>query len=399
MLKHFFKHCHSEYKLSVFDSVHLLNEDHWNQINSDNLFLSIPYLRALEDSIDTIDFRYLIVYNKEFKPVLSAYFQVIDFEDIDQTYSKLISQYIGGDTLKKMIDKLELRLLICGNLFACGDYGFSYSADLSEQTAFQLLRDGMKRIQTNGNGDKPSLFLVKELNERLAQSAKPLLEDRFYDFNIDHNMVMAIHPDWKNMEDYYSSLTSKFRTKMKSTLKKSEGLALEAWNYEVIDAQKEKIFELYLNVINGADFNLGELGPETLPALKKELGDQFLFKAYLYNNQLIGFSASFICDDHVDAALVGMDYNVAKEVSLYQRMLHDFVETAIQSDVPELKLGRTAEQAKSSFGALPQEMYLYMKHKNPLVNGLLKSITDKLKPSSFEMRKPFKANFEAEWTL
>ena len=67
---------------------------------------------------------------------------------------------------------------------------------------------------------------------------------------------------------------------------------------------------------------------------------------------------------------------------------------ALKSGVPELQFGRTSELIKSAVGALPVDMTIYIKHKRSLSNLILKNVIQSVKPSPFELRKPFKANFK-----
>ena len=107
---------------------------------------------------------------------------------------------------------------------------------------------------------------------------------------------------------------------------------------------------------------------------------------------MVGFSSCFHFNNVVDANYVGIDYNYNKDYAVYQRMLYDFVELSICLNANELRLGRTAELIKSSMGALPVNMKLYVKHRNSISNKLLGPFVSSINPSKFELRSPFKAN-------
>ena len=74
-------------------------------------------------------------------------------------------------------------------------------------------------------------------------------------------------------------------------------------------------------------------------------------------------------------------------------MLYDYVELAIEKNCKELRFGRTAEEIKSSIGARPVPMKLFIKHRNPIANRILKTIVGTITPSDYELRKPFKQEF------
>ena len=74
-------------------------------------------------------------------------------------------------------------------------------------------------------------------------------------------------------------------------------------------------------------------------------------------------------------------------------MLYNLVAFAIEKGLSKIHFGRTAEELKSTLGALPIDMKLYIRHRNKLSNQLLKPIISSINPSEFELRNPFKANF------
>ena len=96
---------------------------------------------------------------------------------------------------------------------------------------------------------------------------------------------------------------------------------------------------------------------------------------------------------HAHANFVGLDYGFNKEQCVYQRFLYDYVEQGLNRGLKELHLGRTAELVKSQIGALPTNMKLYAKHRKSVSNLLLKPIIQSISPSEFELRVPFKANY------
>ena len=96
---------------------------------------------------------------------------------------------------------------------------------------------------------------------------------------------------------------------------------------------------------------------------------------------------------------MGLDYDFNKEYSIYQRMLYDFVDLSIKIKAPELRLGRTAELIKSSIGAEPVDMKLYVRHINTISNKLLTTFISSISPKEFELRLPFNKDFHRSLKL
>ena len=71
-------------------------------------------------------------------------------------------------------------------------------------------------------------------------------------------------------------------------------------------------------------------------------------------------------------------------------MLYDAVDLSIQNGIGELRLGRTAELLKSSIGAEPVNMKLYLRHRNGISNKMIGPLISSISPSEYELRPPFK---------
>jgi hypothetical protein len=71
-------------------------------------------------------------------------------------------------------------------------------------------------------------------------------------------------------------------------------------------------------------------------------------------------------------------------------MLYDMLDFAITNKFKSVVYARTAMEIKSSVGAKPIEMVMYMKHTNNLFNSLLKVVFNFMKPNQkWEERHPF----------
>ncbi|HMZ67670.1 MAG TPA: hypothetical protein PLF66_26525, partial [Leptospiraceae bacterium] len=190
--------------------------------------------------------------------------------------------------------------------------------------------------------------------------------------------------------DYMDAMVTKFRTKARTAIRKSEELTIRNLTLSEIDSLKNKIESLYLQVQEKSSFWFGALNANSFLYLKQNLGEDFILKGYFLGNELIGFSSSFLFDSILDANYVGINYELNRDFAIYQRMLYDYIDLAIERGCKELRFGRTAEEIKSSVGAVPVPMKLFIRHKNPIANRILKAIVATIHPSSYELRKPFK---------
>ncbi len=394
MNNHDAAHKAAKLKLSISDSVRFLNTTDWNQVVGDrNVYLSAAYLASLEDSLhDVIDFRYVLFYDPQYVPVGVAIVQLLhftnkelDIEDIKQRFGHLISE--------KMIAKLDARVMLCGNAFSTGENGFLFIESISDESAklhvskalFRLKRDEKKANKG------VSIILLKDFWPESFDSLTVLEQEDYSAFEIDVNMVIRIRDNWKTYDDYLQDLVTKFRTKVKSVYKKSSEISDRRLSAPEILELTENIDQLYDNVLMKADYRFGALKGSTLYRFAKEFPERFIFIGYFLKEELVGFSSSFHSGHVIDANFVGINYQYNYDLALYQRILCDLTKLAIDRGVTELRLGRTAEEMKSCFGAEPVGMKLLVKHRNSITNKLVKHVIHHISPSKFEIRKPFKA--------
>lgn len=378
----------------ITTSIQSVDHDDWSSVVQDrNIYLSIPYLEALEKTMERdIDIFYALVYNGAKEPVMIAVFQLVIFEYRKNDHPKAILRHFRNEANKD--DCFSMYILVCGNVFSDGENGFLWNSKISDDDAMEQVVQIANRIKNDKNTRKKlSVILFKEFWPQSTSYSDKLKEHKFKDFMIDVNMVLPIHESWKSMDDYFFSMKTKFRNKAKGAFKKSKSLEVKSLTYDEIVAQKDRIQKLFDNVLERSNYIFGTIEPLTFAAFKKNLGPSFSMRGLFYNKDLIGFSTAFFHKGIMEANYVGLDYSYNLEFAVYQRLLYDYVEQAITNGVQELQLGRTSELIKSSLGARPINMKLYARHKLVLTNMVMATILGFVSPSKFELRRPFKANF------
>lgn len=392
----------SSYAFAVYDSVSMINTEHWNRVvGHGSEFLQIPFLTVLENEHpDNMHFHYAIIYDNN-KPVAICYFQVIDFssdsfgsmpELEEKEFSCIITDYLKKHLtyhLKRGADHINMRLLICGNAFISGEHGFTCIPETDKTEAVDALADVIYRISRAENlRGKIAAVLVKDFYTPSTQYTREFEEYKYHDFLVEPNMMVGIQ--WTTFDEYLNAMSKKYRNRAKNIVKK--GSEIERRNFSAADikANAKKILSLYNNVHLKAKFRMASLTLSYFAEMKNVLGNKFNFVAYYHDNQLIGFRTTFILKNEIEAHFIGLDYSINKELELYQNILYDYVREAIRNNSGKLFLGRTASEIKSTVGAEAVELTCYIRHRNPLSNRIIKPFVDYLKPSEWVPRNPFK---------
>ncbi len=387
------------FEVDIFPSYKDIEVEAWSTVQKEqNVYLSIPYLKAIEESLgDEIQFFYALVKNKNGIPVFIQYFQLVEFIDNKKTFGRKLFKSLQGqfDPNKG----LSLNILVCGNVFSDGENGYYWSDNITPAEASKIAGTIAETISSEYVGPrKTGVIIFKDYWPESADHCDELLNLGYQDFMIDVNMIAHIHPSWENMEDYLSSMKTKYRTRAKSVFAKAAELQIKSLNPVEILKSEKRINELFRNVQNKSEYLMGSIKASTFARLKENLKDNFSLRAVYNEKEIIGFSTSFFHKGIMEANYVGIDYKHNKTKAVYQYLLYDYVQQAISSKSKELHLGRTSELVKSSLGAVPVNMKLYGKHKSKIANLFVSTALRSVTPSKFELRKPFKAKFIEEWT-
>lgn len=369
-------------------ATHILSvQNDWELACGENKYLSVAYLKAIEQSaIPAMQYVYVVVY-KNAQPIGVAYFQRVHISS-DFFLHKKFPNEIKGKNRLQLLKKINGNLLLCGNLFATGVNGF-YFRDTSTEVVLPVLANQLIQ-KLNTTSLKVNFLMYKEFWEDQNQSLQNEFKCFTKKFQIDVNMVLPIQPQWESFALYLESMKTKYRTRAKNVYKKTEELEVKAFSATDIQAHKKDIDKLFSSVLETASFHMVKPNAESFYQLKKALEDNFKFTSYFLDGKLVAFSTGFLNNHYLDANYVGIDYQVNNKYPLYQRLLYDFVSMAIENKVKELRLGRTAEIMKSSLGAVPVGMNLYAKHTNIVLNTFLSPLLNYVKPSKYEIRAPFK---------
>ncbi|WAC00998.1 GNAT family N-acetyltransferase [Lacinutrix neustonica] len=213
-----------------------------------------------------------------------------------------------------------------------------------------------------------------------------------YRVEVQPNMVFDIPESWTTTGDYISSFRKKYRDRYKTARKKGFTIVKKELTLVEIEALEADLFQLYKMVSDGAGVNSFVLPRDHFSHLKKALNTQFKIFAYFLDNKLVGFYTLILNNNNLETYFLGYNKNLQHKHQLYLNMLYDMAFYAIENHCVQVIYARTAMEIKSSVGARPRNMHIYMKHTNNFIaNTILKIIVRYLNPTTaWQERHPFK---------
>ena len=388
--------CKKTYNTRYYSSVTDIPQLFWEKLNcSKNLYLHPKYLSAIANHHKSIQFYYLILFNNIDEPIAFATIQIVNF-DIksvqNDTLFSLEKITCLFEKLGILSAKKPVKILTLGNTFVSGEHGVFIKDTENKQTVIKELAKSVVQFTNNNNTLKKEVkaYMLKDFVKESLTITNELHEANYHSFNVDPNMTMAIDPEWLSFSDYLAAIKTKFRVKAKKALQLSKNLTTIAITEENLSEYISDMTQLYENVSSKADFNLGKFNLASFQDLKTNLPENYLIKGYFLEGKLIGFLSAMINNNMLDAHFVGINYQLNKTHAIYQRMLYDYITIAITKRLTCINFGRTASEIKSSIGAVPEDLTIYVRHKNSIPNKLFSLFLNKIEPTPFNQKKPFK---------
>lgn len=373
-----------------FSSVDEISLEIWETLQCENnIYFQRDFLKSIEKNHPKIKFSYIILVDKNEIPIAFSSIQIVDFF-INSIQKELNFLKDLGRKLRILKDSKPLKLLISGNTFVSGEHGVFIKDNQDKKQVIKELAKAILHFVNSNKKLKIDAFLIKDfINESLFITDE-LKDYNYHPFSVEPNMLLQINENWMVFDDYLAAMKTKFRVKAKKAFKQSKAIRIEEVTADNINNQLPKMTALYKKVAANAAFNLGEFNLETYKGFKEKIGENYILKTYWLENKIVGFISGVINKNSLDAHFVGIDYQLNREHAIYQRMLYDYIEIAINKKIKTINFGRTASEIKSSVGAIPQDLTMYLRHKKSIKNRILKLFLQRIQPTPFQQKFPFK---------
>jgi len=366
----------------------------WLQANfqGDNVLQEPYFLNSIAYNFHNNMRQFYVVFYLEKRIVGRALFQCGLWE-ANASYKDVEQQNQSFSMKNWFANKVKFNGFLCGNILLTGEYGFNFDYTVVDKHKVPMLITGAaKGIENKFYQDSkyPSAIIAKDLfvTTDLDNDWKTM---GYHHFEVQPNMIMDIQSNWNNFDDYLSSLSSKYRVRAKRAYKKSKEITFREFSEAEIESNLDTLFQYFLSVQKNAGFNLVYLEPTYFLDLKKKMGDQYKLYGYYLDEKLIGFNTVIVNHDELEAHFLGFDRELNFSHQLYLTMLYDKVKKAIAMGKKRIVFGRTALEIKSSVGAIPKDLCIYLRYENAMVNKVVSPIISVLNPiEKWVPRHPFK---------
>ncbi len=381
---------------TIYKTVTELPSD-WDGLVTHDVFLQKQYFKALENaSPDNISWFYLGIFKDE-KLVGGAVIQRIELylEDVFRN----LNDSCYRQKLKHVVSKLlRGNMLVVGNLMHTGQHSMYHEPDAISQSQFiDTVYSALKYLKTHIKekyNKRIRVIIFKDYftEDTIHEEHQFFNSNKLHKIIVQPNMILKVRPYWSNLDNYLSDINTKYRQRYKVARKKAGRIKKRELSLQVIEAQTNRLYELYKTVSVNAKINTFILPKTHFFELKRHLKANFKVFGYFLDDVLIGFYTLILNDNVLETYFLGYDETHQYQNQLYLNMLYDMLEFAIENKFTSIVYARTAMEIKSSIGAKPKKMTVYLKHTNPLMNRSLNRIFKLMNSSQdWEERYPFKS--------
>jgi len=388
------------------DRIDFLDPARWDAVAvHGSIFLRREILRVIEDhGPRNIQPRYAIVFRDQ-KPVAALAAQVVTVAGKSLASGKEanaarkptnVLRRALAPAARKAGKGLRERMLVAGNLLSWGFHGLAFDPGEDPAELWPAVAEALYRIRRaerlTGQTD---FVMVKDLTEN-HPGLEALHRFSYRPLETEPNMVLRIDPTWNSYDDYLAALDAKYRRNAKDQMKKLSAAGCVIERLPELAQRANRLHQLYLAVHDNASVRLVTLPETFLPQLARAAGENFRCTIARRQEEILGFVTALRDGDTAIAYYIGFDRTAAADgLPLYLRLLHSTIGDAIAWRCGRLSLGRTALEPKAALGAKPEPMSVWLRHRVPAMNWLLRGLLGAVPHGEAPERNPFKSGGSA----
>ena len=344
--------------LKVFTNIDEVKED-WDKINVSD-FLHSSFLEIFYINHPRI--KHLFVIDKDVR--LYAHIFELNFYKT--------TNYINSKLLGFFFKFLKFDVLYLTNSFLTNIPAFLSNKQIDLKKFLSALQDNY------------SLLIIPDFVFKNICAEK----NEFSKIEVEEEMVLEISNNWNGLDNYISDLRKKYRTKVKKIISLSSDLEVKSLCSDELVFYADNIQDLFTQVVSESRFSGPLFNADSFSLLVRK--DIFKVYGYFINNNVIGFSSELYQDKTLYSYYTGFDKSLNKTFPIYGRILIETINNAIKLKMNKVVFGRTANEFKSNFGAIPIKSYIYVKVKNKYLNIIFKPIFNRITIKNWIRRNPFK---------
>lgn len=226
-----------------------------------------------------------------------------------------------------------------------------------------------------------SFLLFKDLRAADAAALRQPLERLGFTQGESFPNVYVPLP-YASMDEYLAALSYGTRKDLRRKLRAGRAAAISVEVVEDVTDRIDAVYALYLNTYHAGTVRFEKLTREYFLEVGRHERGKVKFFLYHAGGRLVCFNLCFLHDGVLVDKFIGLDYDVARALNLYFYTWHSNIEWCIRHGVRAYQVGQTDYEAKLRLGGRAVPLLFFARHRNPIVNLLLRAAAPLLAPKA-----------------
>ena len=361
-------------KVKIVNKIAELPQQEWDSLFPQVLENYYFFKNLDESSFDQFSFFYILVYENDI-PVGAAPCFMMDFP-LDIAVSGLLKLFFSA--VRKVLPKLiRPKVVACGLPMGIGRIGVA--GDPGE--VMEAIYGGLEKIAKE---NKASMIIFKDFNKSYENLLEPLLAKGFLKLESYPTTEMDLH--FNSFDEYLKTLSRVSREGLKRNLKKIDsGVKIDLEEKPALENEElSQVYGLYLQTYNKQELGFEKLSMDFFKNMSRNMPEEAKYFLWRVEGKIVAFALCLVTGDYFIDYYLGFDYALASRYYLYFVRFRDLMKWCIAHGIKKYEMGVTSYEAKRRLGFNFIRLYCYFKHRNKLINRLIRPLNHIMKPENFD---------------
>lgn len=185
---------------------------------------------------------------------------------------------------------------------------------------------------------------------------------------------------WRSFDELVADMRAGYRRLLQASLTRGERTGLQVRVVDDLRCHCRRIFPLYEQVMDRAEFQLERLPAAFFDRLAENLSGETRVILAEHGERLLAAAVLLVSEEETTFLLAGIDYAANRRHHAYFNLVAEVVAEAVRAGAPRLEMGQTSYELKGRMGARLTERYLFLKHRSAVWHRLLRTTSRWLFP-------------------
>ncbi|MBF0544335.1 MAG: GNAT family N-acetyltransferase [Candidatus Riflebacteria bacterium] len=355
-------------KICFFNSIEQIGRKAWNDCFPDELERFDHFLALEKSELPDFSWGYLILsQNEKTIAAVSLFFTEYSLETTVQGYYKniLIS-------LKKLFPSLLTLKLICLGSPETEHCYLGFHPSIKESEKPRLLKKLLGAFEKKAKELGYSLLAIKDVPETLKPLWDQIASKRgFKSMTSLPTGILKI--EFSSIEEYLKKLSYSTRKDIRRKMRKFKDLRVELKNN--IDDVIGPMMEMYQDTKNRSEWTFEDLTEKYFSGALELMKECSLCVLYYAGEQPIGFNLLYLDQRRMIDKFFCMNSAIGRKFNLYFLSWMTNVKLCIEKGIKCYQSGQVGYENKIRLGSYLLPNWIYFKHRNPLINAILRLLS------------------------